>query len=350
MFSLKSAKRILKYEIIRAGLEVSAIPGIRALFPKAGGRGLIFTLHHVRPDAPPAFGPNAILSVTPQFLEEAIKAALEMNLTPVHLHDLPALLSDPADVRSFVAFTLDDGYRNNAQFAAPIFRKYKIPYTIFISPGLTQRTRSMWWETAEALVRQQDTFDFDFGLGTETVTAESITQKYDAFDRLAAFVHANDEDSAVAQIDATARHHGIDPLAIVDNLIMTTDELRQLVNDDAFAHLGAHTMTHVNLKRVDQPRLDSEIRQSISTLQGFTGVNPRSFSYPYGYRSAAGEREADAVLSAGIPVAVTTQPGVLSRNSLDAIRLLPRVSLNGLFQKKRYVKALVSGIPFKVAK
>lgn len=350
MFSLKSAKRILKYEIIRAGLEVSAIPVIRALFPKAGGRGLIFTLHHVRPDAPPAFGPNAILSVTPQFLEEAINAALELNLTPVHLHDLPALLSDPTDVRSFVAFTLDDGYRNNAQFAAPIFRKYKVPYTIFISPGLTQRTRSMWWETAEALVRQQDKFDFDFGQGTETIIAASLTQKYDAFDRLAAFVHSNDEDVAVARIDAAARQYGVDPLSIVDNLIMTTDELRQLVSDDAFAHMGAHTMTHVNLKRVDQARLESEIRQSISILHGFTGVKPRSFSYPYGYKSATGEREADAVVSAGIPVAVTTQPGVLSNASRDNMGLLPRVSLNGLFQKKRYVKTLVSGIPFKIAK
>lgn len=349
MFSLQSAKRILKYEVIRAGLEVSATSAIRALFPKARGRGVIFTLHHVRPETPQDFAPNAILSVTPQFLEQAITAALEMGLTPVHLHELPNLLSDPTDTRSFVAFTLDDGYRNNAQFAAPVFRKFNVPYTIFVSPGLTERTRSMWWETAEALVRQKSSFDFDFGNGIEQVTAKTITQKHDAYDRLAAFVHSIDEDTAVARLDTTARSYGIDPLAIVDTLIMTPDELRQLTSD-ALVHLGAHTMTHVNLKRVDQVRLETEVRQSISTLQAYTGVSPRSFSYPYGYRCATGKREADAVLAASIPVAVTTQPGVLSESSLENPALLPRVSLNGLFQKKRYVKALVSGIPFKIAR
>jgi peptidoglycan/xylan/chitin deacetylase (PgdA/CDA1 family) len=350
MFSLQSAKRILKYGIIRAGLEVSALSVVRALLPSASGRGLIFTLHHVRPDSPQAFAPNAILSVTPEFLEKAIKAVLEMGMTPVHLHDLPARLADQGDNRTFVAFTLDDGYRNNAQYAAPVFRKFGIPYTIFVAPGLTERSRSMWWETAEALVRNREKFDFDFGQGTETVTAESLTQKHDAFDRLAAFVHANDEDVAVAHIDGAARQYDIDPLAIVDNLVMTKAELQQLVHDDPLAHMGAHTMTHVNLKRVDLTRLENEVRQSISTLQTYTGVSPRSFSYPYGYRSATGQREAETVLATGIPVAVTTQPGVLSRSSLDNIGLLPRVSLNGLFQKKRYVKALASGIPFKLTK
>jgi hypothetical protein len=45
---------------------------------------------------------------------------------------------------------------------------------------------------------------------------------------------------------------------------------------------------------------------------------------------------------------VTTQPGVLGPWSVERPTAIARVSLNGLYQKKRYVKALISGIPFRL--
>lgn len=347
MIALKPTMRQLKYGGIRAGLEAIALSRAPMLFPAAAGRGVIFTLHHVLPKkGPPRFDPNAILSVTPEFLETAILTAQERGMTPVHLHDLPTLLTDPSDKRKFVVFTLDDGYRNNAEFAAPVFRKHGVPYTIFITAGFVERSRSIWWETAAALTRKASSFRFDFGHGPELVNAATTAQKFAAFDRLASFVGTVDEDEAVRRLDDAAASHQIDPMAIVDNLIMNEPELRQLAKDP-LVHLGAHTLTHVNLKRVSAERLRKEIKGSTDAVEKYVATRPLSFSYPYGWSSAAGEREAQATAEAGFLVAVTTQPGVLGPSSIAQPTLLARVSLNGLYQKKRYVEALLSGLPFR---
>jgi peptidoglycan/xylan/chitin deacetylase (PgdA/CDA1 family) len=347
MNALRPAVRLLKYGGIRAGLNAIALSRAPALFPAAAGRGVIFTLHHVLPQKEAGkFAPNAILSITPGFLETAILAAREAGLTPVHLHDLPACLADPSDKRRFVAFTLDDGYRDNAEFAAPVFRRHGIPYTIFITAGFVERSRSIWWETAEALTRASSSFRFDFGFGPETVSAATAAQKTAAFERLAAFVRTVDEDDAVRRVDEAASSGGIDAVAIVGDLVMNAEELRRLA-EDRLVHFGAHTLTHVNLRRVDDERLRNEIEGSAAAVERYVGCRPLSFSYPYGWTTAAGEREALATAEAGFPVAVTTQPGVLGPSSLARPTSLPRVSLNGLYQKKRYVEALMSGLPFR---
>lgn len=346
--TMKTAlRRAIRNAAIRAGLEAVALTNAGAVWPQAAGRGVIFTLHHVRPHQGHAFDPNALLSVTPEFLDAAIETCLGTGMVPVALEDLPQLLADPNDRRRFVCFTLDDGYRNNARHAAPVFRRHGVPYTIFLCRGFVERTRSLWWETAETLIRRTNELTFDFGGGPENLPLNTIARKQAAFDRLSSFIQAEDEDDAIARLDAEAIRHGVDPLAIVDDLIMDADEIRELARDQ-LACFGAHTLTHVNLRRVDATRLASEIEGSIRAVEARTGKRPSSFAYPYGFAAAAGEREFSAARAAGLSIAVTTRPGVLGAASLGQPTALPRVSLNGLYQKPRYVKALASGIPFRL--
>ncbi|WP_309083430.1 polysaccharide deacetylase family protein [Chelativorans sp.] len=341
-----STRRSFKYALIRTGLEVIALSRAHSWWPSAAGRGVIFTLHHVRPSRGLSPDPNAGLAVTPEFLDDALGLCLEAGLVPVAVEDLPRLLADSSDIRSFVSFTLDDGYRDNAEHAAPVFRKHGVPYTIFITAGFVERSRSMWWQTAAALLAERERIDFDFGAGSERLEVSTPAQKLAAYDRFANFVETIDEDEAVRRIDDLALRCGIDPLAIVSDLTMDADELRALAGDP-LARFGAHTLTHVNLRRVSDARLHEEIASSAKAVENYVGRYPASFAYPYGFPAAVGAREIDAAARAGFAVAVTTQPGVLTEQNLHRPTAFNRVSLNGHFQKRRYVEALLSGLAFK---
>jgi peptidoglycan/xylan/chitin deacetylase (PgdA/CDA1 family) len=343
---LSAAKRHLKRSVIQGTLEAIALSHADRFLTSAAGRGAIFTLHHVRPERGFEFEPNRHLSVTPEFLDQAIGVALGCGLQPVGLEELPALLSDSSDQRKFVCFTLDDGYRDNAEYAAPVFRKHRVPYTIFITPGFVERTRTMWWETIEALVRKTNFVLFDFGSGPEQVQCTSLAEKWTAFERLAEFVQVGDEDEAVARIDLAAQRCRVDPMQIVEDEIMTADELRRLLLDP-LAQLGAHTLTHPNLARVSSERLYREISGSAARIADYCDRIPKALSYPYGGRNAVGVRETNAASERGFTVGVTTQPGILNSVKLKTFAQLPRISLNGNYQRKRYVRALASGLPFK---
>ncbi len=342
------AKRQLKYTAIRAGLTAIAALHLHKLLPSSAKNGLIFTLHHVRPDSGQAFSPNAILSITPEFLEATIQTVLQAGMVPVHVHELPELLKHNPENKRLVCFTLDDGYRNNAEYAAPIFLKYNIPFTIYITAGFAEHDRILWWETVEHLLRMHECLEFDFGAGPEILTLKTTAQKQSAFARFAYYVDENDEDIAVGKITSLAQQCGFDPLQLTADLIMDRQSLAQLHETAGeLVHFGAHSLTHLNLSHISGQRAKEEIEGSAKWLVDNLGEVPKSFSFPYGWKSAVCERDCVLVQEAGFPIGVTTQPGMLEAEKLTRAYDLPRVSLNGYFQKQRYVKALISGIAFR---
>ena len=347
-YKFQMFRSIAKRAAIQSSLGLINLLQLPKLLPNAGGRGIIFTLHHVRPSRHKYFDPNRHLSITPEFLDAAIGVCKDAGLTAVALEALPALLADPRETRKFVCFTLDDGYRDNLLFAAPVFQKHAVPYTVFITPGFISRERTIWWETVEKLLTNVSSISFDFGKGPETLACAKRDAKITAFDRIANYVESASEDIAVNEIDRVAKANGVDAMAIVEEEIMTHEELHELLMDP-LASLGAHTMTHPNLKRVGDARLREELSQSAAITSGYTGRPVTSLSYPYGGRRAVGARETKAARDVGFAIAVTTQPGVLSSHSLREPTAVNRVPLNGYYQKPNYVRALISGLPFRFA-
>lgn len=338
----------VKRTIITTGLEVAAALDSLGLSGGTRGKGAIFTLHHVRRPYLRPFHPNDILEVTPKFLDQALVTLKGRGYDFIRLEDVPDRLASNSS-QPFACFTLDDGNRNNKTNAAPVFTRHAAPFTIFITKGFIDGTHSLWWETLEALLNKAPAIDFDFGLGPEPVPTATPEQKRDAFRRITDFVGTADETYAVTQLDAEAHRHGVDPLAITRDLTMRSDELRELAANSLVSY-GAHTVSHRGLARLTESEARREISESIDAVQTMTGKAANAFAYTYGDARSVSSRERQILRELDMRIGVTTRPGVLTADMLGDMTALPRISFNGLYQKSRYVRALASGIPFKVMK
>lgn len=337
-------RRNVKRWLIGAGLEASAFAAGASLMKTARGSGVIFTLHHVRPETPSIVGPNRHLEVTPEFLDKAIRQLKTLGYDFIALPDIPARLASPSG-KPFAAFTLDDGYRNNAEHALPVFARHGVPFTVFIAQGLAEHRQPLWWEIMGRLLREQERVTFDFGQGLETVDLTTAAQQLDTFFRFASYVWAHEEAVAVADVCRLAERYGIDPLSITRDLIMGPQDLENFAAHPLVS-LGAHTVTHRKLCRLTADEAVEEMRQSADWLANLTGKRPAAIAYPYGSRDAVGLREFQTARDLGFVIGLTTQPGMLTAADLARTTALPRISLNGYYQKPRYVRALASGIPF----
>lgn len=341
-------RRDVKRRLVAGGLDMAAALARAGMMPNARGLGAIFTLHHVQPRKSRPLQPTGHLEVTPDFLGEAIERLFAEGYEFIPLDDVPARIAKPSR-QPFAAFTLDDGYRNNAEHALPVFAHHGVPFTVFITRGFAERTHSLWWETLAELLGRARELSFDFGAGTETLDLTSEARKFDAFDRFSDYVGITDETIAVAKIDALARRHGVEPLEITADLTMDPQELRTL-SSHPLASLGAHTLSHRAVARLSPEEARMEMQQSADYVEGLTGTRPLSIAFPYGSRQAVSDRDQAIARELGFTVGVTTQPGTLSEKSAARLTGLPRISLNGYYQQPRYVSALASGIPFAMGR
>lgn len=325
-----------RHDLIRAALEGLSLTGAPRWLPQAGDAcGFVVTLHHVVPGEPPPFAPNALLSVTPDFLDRFISHFVGRGWRFVSVDELVA-----GGEPKRIAVTLDDGYRDNREHALPVFRRHGVPFTIYVCPGLSDRTAELWWEALERIIAGTVSLALPGEGPAPRLSTRSTAEKRRAFRAWSAWL-TNDADETRQRtvIRALAEKYELDLAALAAELVMDWDELREIAAEP-LCTLGAHTMTHAALARLSPQAAFAEMRDSAERIETEIGRRPTSLAFPYGYRAAAGAREARLAEQAGFAASFTTRPGYIP--AAGTRHGLPRVSLNGLFQELRYYDVLLS--------
>lgn len=333
--------------LTQSALSMLHYSGLGALLaPRARGKGVIFTLHNVRPEPPQPFEPNRILKVTPEFLESAIETARRAGYDIVSLDEAACRIKADAPTRPFACFTFDDGYRDNRDYAYPVFRKHGLPFAIYVPTAYADGEGDLWWLVLEAAIRKADRVRAVLGGIERVFDVPSAEAKYRAFDEIYWALRAGPETELRAAVRAIADEAGYDARALCRDLIMDWDELRALAADPLVT-VGAHTRRHFAVARLTEEEARAEIAESVARIERELDRPCRHFSFPYGDAGSAGERDFAIARSLGLETAVTTRKDVV--RARHAMTGLPRVSLNGDFQEARYVSAMMTGVPFLVA-
>lgn len=333
----------VKDAAIRTILAGSRWTGAAALArPFLAGAGAILMLHRVTEQNWSLLGLNGGLTITPRFLDAVLADLRRRGHAIVPMDEMLEVLRKRRPAKT-VAITADDAYLDNLTEALPVFEAHSAPFTVYVAPALISGETMPWWEVVEELAMRGEEIRLPSGQGGAVLACRIPDEKRAAARRLMAHVSTQVPE---ADQQAFLRELGCAPGA--QRRFMNWDELRRLCAHP-LATLGAHTVHHVALARLDEADALGEMRESAAIIERETGRRPRHFAYPYGHAAAVGAREVALAGAAGFETAVTTRHGVLMPGHAAHPHALPRISVNGNFQRLADVRTLMSGLTTPIA-
>ncbi|HEV7290977.1 MAG TPA: polysaccharide deacetylase family protein, partial [Devosia sp.] len=211
--------------------------------------------------------------------------------------------------------------------------------------ALVDGTGEIWWQAIEDIIARVEAIAVDTKGAIEHLDTRTTSEKQQAFDHLYWRMRKAPEVERLEILHAFADRHGYNLAAQCRSLIMDWEELRAFAGDP-LCTTGAHTVHHYELAKLPLDQARAEMADSVDIIEACLGNRPVHFSYPLGGPLSAGQREFDLAREIGFESAVTTRPGGLYPRHLEQPHALPRISLNGYFQSRRYVDVFATGSVF----
>lgn len=240
----------------------------------ATGRGkltiLLYHRVHAHPD--PLF-PSVVDAR--RFDEQMAWVASTLHVLP--LPDAVDMLKAGRLPPAAACITFDDGYADNVNVALPIIRRHRLSATFFIASGFLDGGR-MWNDTIIESMRRASGAAADLrSLGFECYPINTSAARRAAIDRIIDQVKYLPLGTRSARVEAVSRALRV-PLP--DDLMMTSGDVRAL--HAGGMHIGAHTVSHPILSRIDDDVAEREIREGREALEALVGERVMLFAYPNG--------------------------------------------------------------------
>jgi peptidoglycan/xylan/chitin deacetylase (PgdA/CDA1 family) len=222
-----------------------------------------------------------------------------------------------------LAITFDDGYRDNAETAAPMLKSSGIPATFFVIAGSVGAGGAPWWASLEALCLspslEASRLDLDMAdvrLWVDTRSRPARARLFWALYERLRPLGLSQIDEVIAELSAQLGPPSEPP---PDDLFVGTDDLAALAADELF-EIGSHTVNQPLLAAQPCDIQRGELDDSRRILEGLINKRVLALSYPYGGPDAFDETTVQIARAAGYRYACIVRNGRVGQDT-DPLRI-----------------------------
>ena len=294
------------------------------------GIATIFMLHRVASFEKGKLFPNENMKVSPEFLEKFIIELKSKGYSFISLDELYDILRNKKNVKKKIVFTLDDGYKDNFEIAYPVFKKYNVPFTIYITTSFPNKSALLWWYVLEDLIIENE----ELIVGNEKYKSKTYEDKNRVFMQIREKILKFDQKNLLDELNRLFQNYKIDWFSKNNKLCMSWEEIIDLSKDD-LCIIGGHTENHYAFNKLTEDEIVNEITQANKEIEEKIGKKIEHFAYPFGSRNEVGEKELKIVKKLNFKTVTTTRNGNIYLEHRDfANCCLPRIMLTENFEVK----------------
>ena len=306
---------------------------------KPRGLGYVLMLHRIGEPDNSALPQNEDLKVSKKHLEEFIVQA-KKKYDIIKAEQIPEWIKEKHK-KKFLVFTFDDGYKEILTEGLPLFQKYNIPFTVFLTASFAEQNAILWWYKLEKLILRNDTITLSNG---NVYPLNTMEKKIEAFNNISSIIKNLNRDKFTEELSDLFAAYPIDWYANNEKECLNWDDISVLLSSPLFT-LGSHTYNHLQLDNLEtEDDVKDEVMSAVKIIKDKTGCKASVFAYPYG---GAGEREFNIMrsLQDDISLSVLVTEGPVT-NHMAHLEQLPRVNLNNQLNVKflRHYRNVYMGV------